>query len=430
MLSKLRRLTSGRRQLLASLFFNFVAKVPGLATVLLILPIISRELGPSLYGEMLAALALGSTFTVAFGGGNAVGRRLLADAFGRDDRERQANIFVTTTTLTAIVAIVLICGILLLGPGGWSSPALVAVSLLPVIAAFLNTFDNLRASFNEHYVTALLQFVLQAAIYALVLIVGIPHRNVLLSGLVLQSPFALASIGTLVLLLAQRPYLLAGKVAGMARMIAPAVGVVLADGVLSALLNFSVYWLGHSGATDYAAWVGTFMRLFTSFSSPVVLLLFPITSYVAIRWAKLTPEKRIGLLRLFVVGGLAYGAVIGVLVALLGPLYISHMFRLPETGDRLDIACIATFMGAIMAQKAVSLLLYSVSEARFLSYGTATVSLLALALAAAVVPWLPPNRIVDVLYALIGLLLPTISIAQYWRQSRLEGGTTCAQQSH
>ena len=421
MLSSLKHLTAARRQLLASLFFNFLAKIPGLAAVLLILPIISRKLGPSLYGEMLAALALGSTFTVAFGGVNAVGRRLLAEAFGRDDGVSQANVFVTTSTLAAIIAVVLVSGIVLLGSGNWSSPSLVAVGVLPVIAAFLNTFDNLRASFNEHYVTALLQFVLQVAIYALVVTVGIPAGNALLSGLVLQSPFALASLGTLALLGLQRPYLLAGKVSGMSRMIMPAVGVILADGVLSALLNFSVYWLGHSGATHYAAWVGTFMRLFTSFSSPVVLLLFPITSYVAIRWPKLTVDRRVKLLRLFVVAGLAYGAAIGALVALLGPLYIAHMFHLPETGDSADIAAIAIFMGAIMAQKAVSLLLYSVSEAKFLSYGTATVSLIALVLAATCVPWLTPNRVVDVLYALVGLLLPTISIAQYLRQSRLEG---------
>jgi hypothetical protein len=199
--------------------------------------------------------------------------------------------------------------------------------------------------------------------------------------------------------------------------------------VLSALLNFSVYWLGHSGEVHYAAWVGTFMRLFTTFSSPVVLLLFPVTSYVAIRWPDLTPERRIRLLRLFVAGGLGYGAIIGALLALLGPLYISSMFHLPETGDGLDIACIAIFMGAIMAQKAVSLLLYSVAEARFLSYGTASVSLIALVLAAVSLPWLQPHRVVDVLYALTGLLLPTISIAQYLRQSRLEGAPAYAPQS-
>lgn len=422
MLSKLQRLTAARRQLLASLFFNFVAKVPGLAAVLLILPIISRALGPTLYGEMLAALALGSTFTVAFGGGNAVGRRLLADTVGRDDRSGQASVFVTTTTLMGVVAFVLIVGILLFGGGSWNNPALTLVSTFPVIAAFLNTFDNLRASFNEHYVTALLQFVLQVAIYALVLTVGIPAGNALISGLVVQSPFALASLGTLVLLVIQRPYLLAGKVSGISRMIMPAVGVILADGVLSALMNFSVYWLGRSGATHYAGWVGTFMRLFTSFSSPLVLLLFPLTSYVAIRWPQLNSGRRVQLMKLFVVGGLGYGAVIGALVAVLGPLYISHMFHLPETGDGLDITCIAVFMGAIMAQKAVALLLYSVSEAKFLSYGTATVSVIALVLAAASVPWLHPNRVVDVLYALVGLLLPTISIAQYLRQSRLEAG--------
>jgi hypothetical protein len=420
MLSKLQRLTAARRQLLASLFFNFVAKVPGLAAVLLILPIISRALGPSLYGEMLAALALGSTFTVAFGGGNTVGRRLLAEAVGRDDTPSQAKVFVTTTTLTGIIAVVLVVGILILGFGSWSSPALAVVSVLPVIAAFLNTFDNLRASFNEHYVTAVLQFVLQVAIYALVITIGIPSGNALISGLVVQSPFALASLGTLALLIIQRPYLLSGKISGMSRMITPAVGVVLADGALTALLNFSVYWLGRSGDTHHAAWVGTFARLFTSFSSPVVLLLFPLTSYLSIRWPKLTPERRIRLLRLSVCGGLAYGAVIGGTVALLGPLYIAHMFHLPETGDGVDIVCIAIFMGAIMAQKAVSLLLYSVTEARFLSYGTASVSLLALIAAATSIPWLQPNRVVDVLYALIGLLLPAISIAQYLRQRRLE----------
>ena len=75
----LRSMNRERRRLLASLFFNFAAKVPGIAAVFLILPLISRSLGTREYGELLSALALGSSFTLPFGGINAVGRRLLSD---------------------------------------------------------------------------------------------------------------------------------------------------------------------------------------------------------------------------------------------------------------------------------------------------------------------------------------------------------------
>ncbi len=175
----------------------------------------------------------------------------------------------------AVVAIA--ASVLMVGAtaSSWSRPVFVFVSLLPILVGFCNGFDNARASFNEHYVTAAFQLVSQIVIYSLVYFVGLPPGGVILAVLALQSPYLLASVATLVALLQRRPYLMRGKIIGVRRMAAPALGVVMADGALGALLNLSVYWLKAAGSAEMAAWVGTFLRLFQSFLSPALLILFP-----------------------------------------------------------------------------------------------------------------------------------------------------------
>ena len=79
-------LTPDQIRLLASLGFNFLGKAPGVVAVFVILPLVSRSLGTAAYGELLSALALGSLFTLPFGGISAVGRRILAS---REARENQ-----------------------------------------------------------------------------------------------------------------------------------------------------------------------------------------------------------------------------------------------------------------------------------------------------------------------------------------------------
>jgi hypothetical protein len=411
-------LSPDRIRLIASLAFNFASKVPGIVAIFVILPLISRGLGTAAYGELLSALALGSAFTLPFGGINAVGRRLLAAAVGAKDQVEQADVFVTTTFLMLAVAttaaIVMVCAT----ANSWTTPAFVLISLLPVLSGVFNVFDNLRASFNEHYVTAFLQLLFQTAIYAAAYIMGLPKGSVVVAGLALQSPFLLASLTAAIVLLVQRPFLSTGKIKGLRPMLLPAIGVMLADGALAFSLNLSVYWLKFSGNAEMAAWVGTFARLFQSFMSPVLLILFPITTYISMRWGRMPLERQSRLNKLFILIGFGYGAIVGAAMAFGGPLYIDHMFNLSVHGDSTDVLALSMFMGSVIAQKAYTMLLYAVSEARFISFGTAVVSVLGVAITAFTSPWLSAIRVIDVFFIFMGSALPILLLIGGYRYQR------------
>jgi len=386
--------------------------------VFVILPLVSRSLGTAAYGELLSAMALGSLFTLPFGGINTVGRRILATAFGAKDRVGQANAFMTTTVLMATVGIA--ASALMAGAtaSSWSKPVFIFASLLPILVQFFNTFDNARASFNEHYVTAAFQLISQIVIYSCVYIIGLPPGGVILAALALQSPFLLASAATLVALLIQRPYLGRGKVTGVRQLVAPTLGVVLADGALGSLLNLSVYWLKAAGSAEMAAWVGTFLRLFQSFLAPALLILFPLTTYISMRWAQMTPQRQIVLYKVFILAGLTYGLLVGCAMAFGGPLYINHMFKLTAHGDNVDVLAMSLFLGAIVAQKSYTMLLYAVSEARFVSFGTAVISAVGIGAAALSSHWLSPMRVIDVLFVSMGIGLPALFVVADLRYKR------------
>ncbi len=367
-----------RKQLFASLGFNLIARLPGFITVLFILPLISQSLGTATYASFLSAVAVGSVCTLPFGGINTVGRRLIASAYGAKDSAREADAFVLTFLAAGTMAIPA-CAAAYVAD---AEPVFFWVSLMPIAVMFLNIADSVRASYNEHYVTAILQFVFQTVIVGAVLFVGVPKNGILFSGLALHLPYVLASLATLALLVCQRPYLLSGKAHGLRTMLVPALGVTAADGSLMALLNLSVYWLGRAGSADYAAWYGTFVRLFQSFLSPVMLILLPLTSYIAIRWQNLSTDRRLLLHRTFMLGGVGYGAVVGLIMAAGGSYYIGHMFTIAAQGDTFDVAAITLFIVAFIALKTYSLLAYSVSEARRVSFGTAGVVLIGFCAAA------------------------------------------------
>ena len=407
-----------RRRLLASLFFNFVAKVPGIAAVFVVLPLISRGLGTSDYGELLSALALGSSFGLPFGGINAVCRRMLGAAVGSGNKEEQANVFVTNSVFVLVVAIVG-CLIMTIAAGSsWSRPVFMVVALLPVIASFFNVYDNIRASYNEHYVTAVFQLVFQILVYTGIYFVGVSPGAVLMGGMVIQAPYFLASMATLIMLLMQRPYLLRGRVGNVVGVAVPAIGVTLADGSLTLILNLSVYWLRVAGSTGYAAWDGTMVRLFFTCMSPAVLVLFPVTTYVSMRWQHLSTERQLLLHKLFLGLGCGYGLLVGAILGVGGPFYIDHMFKLTVRGDTIDVIAISLFMAAVLAQKSYAMLLYAVAEARLVSYGTAVIAVVAVIAAGIASVWLPAIRTLDVLFVSMGIALPMLLVYSSYRYVR------------
>lgn len=397
-----------RRQLSLSLLFNFIAKAPGILSVFVVIPMISNALGEADYGLFLASLSLGALFAIPYGGVLAVSRRLLATAYVASDQEEQASVFATTSRIvTALTIIALVCIMLLQRSSGlvW-----VVVACIPALGTFLNMFDNVRASYNEHYVTAKLQTVFQLLIFGAVILFGLPKGAILLSALVLTMPYALSSLGTFTLLLRQRPYLLCGRAQHFNAIITPAVGIILADGSLTAVLHSSVYVLSHHFSPEYSAWLGTYIRLFTSFMSPILLILIPLTSFASAQWGTAAKEKKRKIFHWIFVLSMAYGALVAAAIWFGGPLYVKTMFTLTARGDAFSLLSISIFFGSYIAQQAYSMLAYSLASGRITSYGSALVTCLGLLAGAIAYCFLPLNRCVDVTFLTIGVLLPFLLI--------------------
>lgn len=407
--------TKERKKLLSSLSFNFVAKLPGLLSVFVVLPLISKALGASVYGELLSALALGSSFCLPFGGVKTVARRHLAQAYGKEDRKEQADIFVTSSGVAAGIALLMAFCLFIASKSTGTPTVIFIVSLIPVISAFFDNFDSLRSSFNEHYITAKFQLVSQVVIYGALLVLGLPDGAILLAGFSMN-PYLFASICTFALLIAQRPYLKKGKIKGVKKLLASSFAVTLSDGLLTTSLSFSVYWLSQAASVDYAAWIGTITRLFLSFMSPIMLVLFPLTGFIAMRWGTLSKTRRLQMNYIFIGISILMGVVVGGLISLLGPLYVDHMFKLRVTGDAVDVWSLGLFLGAIITQKSYTMLIYSFCEGKFISYGTSIVVCFAAACTLLAFFYVPANKAIDVFYVIAGVSLPFLVFVENSKQ--------------
>jgi hypothetical protein len=129
-------------------------------------------------------------------------------------------------------------------------------------------------------------------------------------------------------------------------------------------------------------------------------------------------ERQSRLNKLFILIGFGYGAIVGAAMAFGGPLYIDHMFNLSVHGDSTDVLALSMFMGSVIAQKAYTMLLYAVSEARFISFGTAVVSVLGVAITAFTSPWLSAIRVIDVFFIFMGSALPILLLIGGYRYQR------------
>ncbi len=407
--------TKARRQLLLSLMFNFIAKLPGILSIFFVLPIVSKSLGSEMYGSLLAAIGLGSSFCFPLGGIKTVGRRRLAQAFGAGDKEEQSQVFVTIMSLMSVLSVSVMFLVGYVSLSSWDSGVLIFICMLPVLASFLDSFDSIRASFNEHYVTAKLQFGSQVIIYGAVIFLGLPQGALLLCALILF-PYAYASIGTMFLLLFRRRYLLHGKIKGLKSFFLSSLAVTFSTGVLSSIMGFVIYWVSQNVSADYAAWIGTFNRLFITFLSPLMLILFPLTSFISIHWEALSLEQKIKMHLVFVIIGLGMGTLIASAIGIAAPFYIDYMFDFTVKGELWDVIALSVFLGAIVAQKMYSMLLYSFCEGLFMSYGSIAIVLIGGFLATISYFWLPAKESLNVLFFTIGLGLPVLLLFESWRQ--------------
>ena len=290
-------------------------------------------LGTDDYTNLLAAMALGSAAGFLFGGFSLVGRRLIGEAFANSDRAGEANGFVSLVVANAMACCL---ALLIVAAYCWirgNSTGFLAVSTLSTFGLFLTTFDNVRSAYNEHYVTATLQFILQVTCYTVGFLVPATRHSLVLGSLVLQSHYMLASLITLGLLLRDRPYLLSGRAIDIWPVARQGTMLAIADGFMMATLSLSVVWLQTSASSTTSAWFATMVRLFQTFLVPVILLLIPLSSYIRILWngKSVAQQQAFAKATLFI--GLCYGAIVAVALLLVSRFYVGLLLHLPAPGD-------------------------------------------------------------------------------------------------
>ena len=363
------RATTEQRKLALSLATNFATRIPGAVGVLWFLPLLRYGLGTDHYSALLAALALGNSASALRGGFVVIGRRIIGEAYSRGDRSGEADAFMS---LVVAGAGALAVGLAITLFYCWkrdSDISVVVVSAVPVIGAFLNTFDNVRSAYNEHYVTALLQTGLQIGLYTIGLAIPAFRESVVLACLVLQGSYMVASFLTCLLLVKGRPYLLTGRPAAVWAIVREGTIISVADGFMLASLGLTVVWLQASADDQTSAWFASVVRLFETFLVPVVLTLTPLSSYIRLRWNDHSSTQRQRLTRVTLALGIGYGVAVAVGLFAATRLYVDHLLHLSQPGGLMYILPCFVLFGAVVAYRTYSLVAYVVSnQSRHLSY--------------------------------------------------------------
>ena len=422
MINRLRRANTEQRKLLYSLGTNFATRIPGSIGVLFFLPLLRSGLGTEDYAKLLAASALGIAATFLSGGFNVVGRRLVGEAYSASDMKGEAAAFASLSVangvsmLFAFAVIIIYC--LAVGAGA----AYFAAASLPVIAAFFNTFDNVRSAYNEHYVTATLLIILQVIAYTFGFLMPFTRQNLVVSGFVLTSPYLFASFFSLALLLRKRSYLTGGKWDYTWRIIREGTVYALADGLLTTTLSLAVVWLETVASAQTSAWFATLVRLFQIFLVPVILLLIPLSSYIRVVWNTSGPVKQQAFASITLIIGLGYGVVVGIALLFVSHLYIGGVLHLSAPENLLHVLPCFVLFAAIVAYRSYSSIAYLVfDDPSHLSWWTT------LAVTAAVIVGAASSLVIDALGAinvyafLAGLLMIGVlfwNVARFKRSSR------------
>ena len=416
MIGRLLRAKGEQRKLLFSLGTNFLTRVPGAVGVLWLLPLFRFGLGTEAYGTLLASGALATATTFLIGGFNVVGRRLIGEAYAENDRRGEANGFASmlvANTLCLLVGLVIIlayCGI-----RGVSSEIII-ISILPAFGIFFTMFDNARSAYNEQYVTATLQFVLQTTIFTIAFLVPATRQNLILAALVLQGHYILSSLITFGLLLRHRPYLFRGHAVTVWRVARDGTMFALADGLLMTSLSLSVVWLQATASATTSAWFATIVRLFQTFLVPVILLLMPLSSYIRLRWNGKTLAQRQFFTKATLWIGLAYGTFVAAALMLVSTLYVNELLHLPAPGRWYEMMPVFLLFGAIVAYRGYSSVAYVVlDETTHLSFWTTVALTAAVTLGAISSFAIDPLNVINV-YALVAAL--SMIFVLFWNVAR------------
>ena len=395
-----------RRKLLWSLGANLLTRIPSLAMVFLILPLLIAGLGQERYAAMFAALALGGLGTIPLAGNGIFGVRMIGDAASRGDRAGEASAFLSLVIVNFSLgfAMIALATVIMIARG--NGAALVCVAVLPIAQAVCNgTFDNARLAYNEHYWTAGLALSLQIAWYSLILLAPPFRHHVLLAATVFHAPITLASITNGALLVRARPYLLRGRAADPRRMLRAGLSFGAAEGLVMGALGVVVIYLQTTSTASVTAWFATQNRLFQMCLTPLLMILGPLGGFIRLKWAGAGDRRQRDAIKAAYVAGAV--ALVGMTVGLgvIGPYYARHWLGLEPPGDvRLLLPLFALF-GAITFYRCFAAIAYLVLDGEWLAHRVIAAVLVAGCAASFATRFLPPVQSFGVFAAGAALLI-------------------------
>ena len=398
----LRRTDREQRKAIFSVGMSFLTRVPGLVGLLWFLPLVRFGLGVDDYAHLLSGMALGTAAAFCSGGIALIGRRMIGEAYANGDLRGEANSFssfVVAHALTVSLALVIVTAYCRLRG---SSGAYETVAMLTAGGFFFITFDNTRAAYNEHYITAMLLIICQTTTFTIGFLVSATRQNLILSLLVLQSPYWLSNLATFALMLRDRSHLLRGQPKAVWTVLRQGSMLAMADGFLMATLSLAVVWLQASASADISAWFATLVRLFQTLLVPVVVVLFSLSSYIRIAWKGKTAAEQKAFTRVTLIIALGYGALVAAALFVLSRFYIGRLLHLPVPDDLL----VFIFFGAIVAYHGYSAVAYVVlDETAQLSSGITAAIGIAVLLGAAMSRRVDPLSAVNVYAVVAGVLM-------------------------
>ena len=366
-IARVRRTNGEQRKLLFSLGTSFLTRIPGAIGLVWFLPLLRFGLGTDDYANMLAAMALASVAAFLASGFNLMGRRLIGEAYANGDQAAEADALASVVMANIAAAVLSVAIVVVFCWLRNESNEFFWVAALSAVGSFVMLFENVRAAYNENYVTSILLIVIQSTSYAIGFLVPATRHDVLVASLVIQAPYWLASLMTFAILLRDKPYLLRGCPIAIRMVARQGAILAMADGFLFATLSVSVVWLQTSAPATTAAWFATVVRLFQTFLIPITLLMLPLSSYIRILWKGKSVAQQRYYTKITLAVGITYGAIVSVALYGVSLVYVNWMLRLPVSHG---IAIFFLF-GAIVAYRSYSTVAYVVlDEAAHLSSWT------------------------------------------------------------
>ena len=380
-----------RRKLLWSLGANMLTRIPSLAMVFLVLPLLIAGLGQERYAAMFAALALGGLGTIPLAGNGIYGVRMIGDAASRGDRAGEASAFLSLAIVNFSLGVAMMAFATIVMVARGNGVALVCVALLPIVQGMCNgTFDNARLAYNEHYWTAGLALALQVGWYSLILLAPPFRHHILLAATVFHAPITLASITNGALLLRRRPWLLRGRAADPRAMLRAGFSFGAAEGLVMGALGVVVIYLQATSTASVTAWFATQNRLFQMCLTPLLMILGPLGGFVRLKWAGAGDRQQRDAIRAAYAAGAV--ALVGMTVGLsaIGPYYARHWLGLEPPGDVGLLLPLFALFGAITFYRCFAAIAYLVLDGVWLAHRVIAAVLVAGAGAMFATRFLPP----------------------------------------